>query len=150
MKFLRLDHCDKEIIDYEKSYRIMSCIGLFSIIINFPMFWSFEWDSDLPCKLSELYSNEAFHLLALTLPHIIIRFILPTIFLIYVNFWLTVKSCLWLSGLLKNLEVSWFLSTCSASPVLGVTASTGIGLRSWAAGNTSEHSWPQFPQTSAP
>ena len=86
MKFLRLDHCDKEIIDYEKSYRIMSGIGLFSIIINLPMFWSFNWDSDLPCKLSALYSNETFHLLALTLPHIIIRFILPTIFLIYVNF----------------------------------------------------------------
>ena len=83
--FLRIDHCDKEIIDYEKSYRIMSCIGLFSIIINLPMFWSFNWDSDL-CKLSDLYSNETFHLLALTLPHIIIRFILPTIFLIYVNF----------------------------------------------------------------
>ena len=86
MRFLRIDHCDKEIIDYEKSYRIMSGIGLFSIIINLPMFWSFNWDSDLPCKLSDLYCNETFHLLALTLPHIIIRFILPTIFLIYVNF----------------------------------------------------------------
>ena len=86
MRFLRIDHCDKEIIDYEKSYRIMGCIGLFSIIINLPMFWSFNWDSDLICKLSDLYINETFHLLALTLPHIIIRFIFPTVFLIYVNF----------------------------------------------------------------
>ena len=105
MRFLRIDHCDKEIIDYGKSYRIMGCIGLFSIIINLPMFWSFNWDSDL-CELSDLYRNETFSLLALTLPHTIIRFILPTIFLIYVNFF-TLKEVRNWFNFLKNSCTVW-------------------------------------------
>ena len=62
----------------------MVSIGLFSIIVNIPLFWSFKWKEDELKK--EIYCNKTFQYAALIYPHAILRFILPTLFLIVINF----------------------------------------------------------------
>ena len=76
-------------IFYKKVYHYMVSIGLFSIIINLPLFWSFKWEE---AELNlDVYCNKTFQYAALILPHAILKFIVPTLFLIFTNFF-TVKE----------------------------------------------------------
>ena len=68
----------------KRAYFYMVSIGLFSIIVNIPLFWSFKWKEDELKK--EIYCNKTFQYAALIYPHAILRFILPTLFLIFINF----------------------------------------------------------------
>ena len=67
----------------KRAYFYMVSIGLFSIIVNIPLFWSFKWKEDELKK--EIYCNKTFQYAALIYPHAILRFILPTLFLIVIN-----------------------------------------------------------------
>ena len=76
-------------IYFKKVYRYMVSIGLFSIITNIPLFWSFKWEE---AELNlDVYCNKTFQYAALILPHAILKFIVPTLFLIFTNFF-TVKE----------------------------------------------------------
>ena len=68
----------------KRAYFYMVSIGLFSIIVNIPLFWSFKWKEDE--LKTEIYCNKTFQYAALIYPHAILRFILPTLFLIFINF----------------------------------------------------------------
>ena len=71
-------------IYFKKVYHYMVSIGLFSIITNIPLFWSFKWEK---AELNlDVYCNKTFQYAALIYPHAILRFILPTLFLIFINF----------------------------------------------------------------
>ena len=90
----------------KKVYHYMVSIGLFSIITNIPLLWSFKWKE--PELNLDVYCNKTFQYAALILPHAILKFIVPTLFLIFTNFY-TVKEVrnsflhwclgLWLCGL---------------------------------------------------
>ena len=92
----------------KRAYFYMVSIGLFSIIVNIPLFWSFKWKEDELKK--EIYCNKTFQYAALILPHAILKFIVPTIFLIFTNFftWKEVRNCFlhWCLG--KTLWVAVF------------------------------------------
>ena len=76
-------------IHFKEVYRYMVSIGLFSIITNIPLFWSFKWDK---AELNlDVYCNKTFQYAALLLPHAILKFVVPTLFLIFTNFY-TVKE----------------------------------------------------------
>jgi hypothetical protein len=68
----------------KKAYLYMVSIGLFSIIVNTPLFWSFKW-KEAELNL-DVYCNKTFQYAALIYPHAILRFILPTLFLVFINF----------------------------------------------------------------
>jgi hypothetical protein len=79
-------------IYFKKVYHYMVSIGLFSIITNIPLFWSFKWEK---AELNlDVYCNKTFQYAALILPHAILKFIVPTIFLIFTNFftWKEVRN----------------------------------------------------------
>ena len=66
--------CREKLITNKRTYQIMGVIGILSLLINLPVFW-FTNDRDLNC-------NDELRLILITIPTLLMRFILPMLALI--------------------------------------------------------------------